>query len=166
MFHLSVKWSSEGWRQQRKKDWDFSFLFFNCHLIGFCGERRIKGIIIRGLFMRKINVLLFLVLNSAGHLTPRLGCFLFKLSLNYIFLSGLSVNMTAALLHPNFISLRESDIHFIPGKMQGKDFDAHKTRLLLYCKHNQDEHICGTCRQQKGFQMNPNSWAWETYYNS
>lgn len=54
---------------------------------------------------------------------------LFTLSLHYIFLSGLSVYMTAALLHSNLISLGESDNHFIPGKMQGKDFDAHKTRI-------------------------------------
>lgn len=55
---------------------------------------------------------------------------LFTLSLHYIFLSGLSVNMTAAFLHLNFISLGESDNgnHFISGKMQGKEFNAHKIK--------------------------------------
>lgn len=55
---------------------------------------------------------------------------LFTLSYDYVFLTGLSVDLTAALLHFSFISLGESDTGncFIPGKMQSKEFDAHRTR--------------------------------------
>ena len=57
---------------------------------------------------------------------------LFTVTLHYGFLSGLWVDMTTALFHLSFISLGESynDNQFIPGKMQGKEFDAQKTRTM------------------------------------
>lgn len=53
-------------------------------------------------------------------------------------------------LHLYFISLRESDNGncFVPGKMQGKEFDALKTNSTPSLQTQSGEHACGTGRQQ------------------
>lgn len=53
-------------------------------------------------------------------------------------------------LHLCFISLRESDNGncFVPGKMQGKEFDPHKTNSTPSLQTQSGEHACGTGRQQ------------------